>query len=110
MPVDLRLLGWARRLPVSPLADALGRWTRAGIAVMLTTGPVLFLSDMPRYAANRAFRFKMGCLLLALVTHFTVRRRALRGSAASGRLAALLSLALWTCVVLGGRAIADFDL
>jgi hypothetical protein len=49
----------------------------------------------------------MVCLGLALVTHFTIHRRAIRSE--RGRLAALLSLALWTVVVLGGRAIADFD-
>lgn len=75
---------------------------------MLTTGPVLFFSDVPRYLANPAFRVKMAVLAAALISHFTIHRKAVR--AGSGRLAAILSMALWTCVVLGGRAIADFDL
>jgi hypothetical protein len=98
--MDLRLLGM--RLA----ADS--RWTRLGFAVMLTTGPVMFFSDLSRYLANPAFRVKMAFLLAALISHFTIHRKAVR--AGSGRLAALLSMALWTCVVLGGRAIADFDL
>lgn len=98
--MDLRLLG------VRFAADA--RWMRLGLALMLTTGPVMFFSDVPRYLANPAFRVKMAFLLAALISHFTIHRKAVR--AGSGRLAAILSMALWTCVVLGGRAIADFDL
>ena len=106
--MDLRLLGISlRRQPVAQLAGSLTPWTRLGFAIMLTTGPVMFFSDTARYLANGAFRFKMACLALALVGHFTIHRRAVR--AGNGRLAALLSLALWTVVVLGGRAIADFD-
>lgn len=107
MPVDLRLLGRAPR--ADPLASNLAPWTRAGLLVMLITGPIMFFSDTARYLANSAFRFKMACLLLALLSHFVVRRRALRASATAARLAALLSLILWTGVVLGGRFIADFD-
>jgi len=106
--MDLRLLGFAlRRVKVAELAASLAPWTRGGLAVTLTTGPLMFASDIARYAANPAFRVKMVLLLLALVTHFTVHRTAVwRGE---GRLAAILSIVLWGCVVLGGRAIADFD-
>jgi len=52
--------------------------------------------------------FKMCCLVLALVTHFTIHRRATRPSQASGKFAACLSLLLWTAVIFGGRAIAFF--
>ena len=96
--MDLRLLQRAGRKP-----ETLARWTHLGFAVMLTTGPIMFLSDMPRYLANPAFRVKMAFLAAALVSHFTIHRR-------GGRLAAILSMVLWTCVVLGGRAIADFDI
>lgn len=103
--MDWRLL---RRKSVQPLAAQLAPWTRAGLAVMLTTGPVMFASDIARYTANPAFRFKMACLLLALISHFTLHRRAIRSATAS-RLPAFLSLALWSAVVLCGRGIADFD-
>ncbi len=96
--MDLRLLQRVDREP-----GIIARWTRVGFAVMLTTGPIMFLSDMPRYLANPAFRVKMALLAAALVSHFTIHRR-------GGRFAAILSIALWTCVVLGGRAIADFDI
>ena len=106
--MDLRLLGFGlRRIQVARLADQLTPWTRAGLAVMLITGPVMFASDMPRYLANPAFRVKMALLCTALLSHFTIHRKAV--ASGNGRFAAAVSMVLWSCVVLGGRAIADFD-
>jgi hypothetical protein len=69
---------------------------------MAVTGPLLFVSDAARYSSNPAFRIKMAFLLIALASHFTIRRK-------HTRLGAILSMMLWTSVVIGGRAIADFD-
>jgi hypothetical protein len=77
-------------------------WTHAGLAAMLLTGAVMFLSDTARYLHNPAFQVKVALLAVALAAHFTLHRR-------GTRFAAVLSLALWTCVVLAARAIADFD-
>lgn len=107
--IDLRLLGFGVRGPKVPhLATQLAPWTRAGLAVMLITGPVMFASDTSRYLGNPAFRVKMAFLAAALLSHFTTHRKAVLSG--EGRLAAILSIALWSCVVLGGRAIADFDI
>ena len=106
--VDFRLLGLALRdRPVSQIAADLKLWTLAGIGIMLTTGPLMLSAEPERGYGNPAFTFKMTCLLLALVTHFTIHRRATK-SGEGGRLAACLSLLLWTGVVFGGRAIAFF--
>jgi hypothetical protein len=106
--VDFRLLGLALRdRPVAQIAADLRLWTLAGIGVMLTTGPLMLSAEPERGYGNPAFTFKMTCLLLALVTHFTIHRRATR-SGSGGRVAACLSLLLWTGVVFGGRAIAFF--
>ena len=105
--VDLRLLGYAlRRYSASEISSRCARWTRAGFAIMLTTGPILFASDVPRYSRNPAFLFKMAVLAAALAFHFTTHQQIER----RGKLVAVISIALWTCVVLGGRAIADFDI
>ena len=104
---DLRLLGYVLpRHSVSGVTRQFAPWTRAGLAIMLTTGPILFASDVPRYIHNPAFMLKMAVLMLALVFHFTVHAK----SEKNGKWIAVLSIALWTCVVLGGRAIADFDI
>src|SRR5712691_3916072 len=106
--VDFRLLGLALRdRPAPQLARDLRFWTWAGIGIMLTTGPLMLSAEPERGYGNPAFTFKMTCLLLALVTHFTIHRRATR-SDSGGRVAACLSLLLWTGVVFGGRAIAFF--
>ena len=105
--VDLRLLGYAlRRYTVSEITRQFAPWTRAGLAIMLTTGPILFASDVTRYSQNPAFLFKMAALLLALTFQLTTHAR----QGKRDKLLAAISIALWTCVVLGGRAIADFDI
>ncbi len=57
---------------------------------------------MARYVHNPAFLIKIALLVLALGLHFTIHR-------SGTRLSAILSLIVWSCVILGGRAIADFD-
>ena len=107
--VDLRMLGIAmRRLNAIELDADLRMWTWTGFAVMLTSGPLMFSADAVNYHHNPAFQFKMICLSLALVFHFTVHRIATRASARPllAKLAGAVSLSLWTCVVAGGRMIA----
>jgi hypothetical protein len=94
---DLRTLG----LEI-PDTSRLRIWTYAGLALMLLTGVAMYFSDAARYRHNPAFRMKISLLVLALATHGPLRRF-------GPRFAAILSLALWTCVVLASRAIADFD-
>jgi len=112
--VDFRLLGLALRdRPASQIAEDLKFWTWAGIGIMLTTGPLMLSAEPERGYDNPAFHFKMWCLLLALATHFTIHRRMTNpahasGTTPGGKLAACLSMMLWTGVVLGGRAIAFF--
>jgi hypothetical protein len=107
--VDLCLLGIAmRRQSASELAADLHVWTWIGLAMMLITGPLMFSADAVNYHHNPSFQFKMVCLLLALLFHFTMRRLATRPAtpALLAKLAGAVSLALWTCVVAGGRMIA----
>jgi hypothetical protein len=93
---DLHTLG------TIPDAGPLTRWTHAGLAVMLASGAAMFFSDTVRYLHNPAFQLKVAILALALAAHFTLRR-------SGTRVTAVVSLVLWTCVVLAARAIADFD-
>ncbi len=107
--VDLRLLGWGmRRQTPAELASDLNRWTLLGIAMMLVTGFLMFSTDAVTYHNNPAFQVKMTCLMVALVFHFTIHRRAVRPGAvpAGAKLAAGASLLLWTTVLAAGRMIA----
>jgi hypothetical protein len=102
--VDLHVLGCGIRRP--SISTDLKSWTSAGLITMGITGPLLFWSDWQRYVHNPAFLAKMVLLAIAVLTHYTVRRK----RSPHARLAAVLSLLLWIGVVLAGRAIADFDI
>lgn len=96
------VLGDLHTLGAIPKVGPVTRWTHAGLAVMLATGAAMFFSDTARYLHNPAFHVKLAILVVALVAHFTLRRQ-------GTRFAAVLSLILWSSVVLAARAIADFD-
>jgi len=107
--VDFRLLGFGKRYSgAAELAADLAPWTLAGIAVMLITGPLMFSTDAVGYHFNPSFQFKMVCLTLALLFHFTLHRRAVRPDTPPlpAKLAGATSLLLWSAVVAGGRMIA----
>jgi len=107
--VDYRLLGFGKgHAGTAELSKGLAPWTLAGIAVMLITGPLMFSTDAVGYPNNPAFRFKIECLTLALLFHFTLHRRAVRPDAPPllAKFAAVTSLLLWSAVVAGGRMIA----
>jgi hypothetical protein len=97
---DFELL---RGRPASRLATGLAPWTHGGLAVMFLTGLLMFFSDVFRYVHNPAFLLKMVVLAAALGFHFSIHRKI------QGRWTAATSLILWSCVVLAGRGIADFD-
>jgi hypothetical protein len=99
--VDLRLLGFGlRRVETTQVAARLAPWIRGGLVVVVTSGSILFLSDVNRFLHNAAFLVKIAVLLAALTLRFMIR---------PSKLAAAGSLILWTCVVVAGRFIADFD-
>jgi hypothetical protein len=107
--VDFRLLGFGmRRQTAAELAKALAPWTLFGLVLVLLSGPMLFSSDPDMYYLNRSFQIKMVLLLLAIVFHYTIRRKMLRGELSPGanKLIACISLALWTGIIFAGIFIA----
>jgi hypothetical protein len=107
--VDLSLLGIGmRRQPPGELAADLAPWTLAGLAVILITGPLMFSTDAVAYHYNPSFQFKMTCLMVALLFHFTLHRRATHANVSPvlAKTAAATSLILWASVVAAGRMIA----
>ena len=108
--VDLRLLGLA--LPKQSAAQLLkdtAPWTLIGIAIMLTSGPVIFSSDPNMYLENSMFLSKMAALLTAIVFNYTIHRKVALSAHPPPMLAKLvggISLLLWISVVFGGLFIA----
>jgi hypothetical protein len=99
---DLRTLGLLGTPRSGSPSDGLAWWRAAGLIIMALTGPLLFLSDVSRYVNNPAFLVKMAILFIAILAYPILHRR-------PTRLRALLSIAVWSAVVVAGRAIADFD-
>jgi hypothetical protein len=107
--IDLRVFGFGMRRQKAPeLAADLAPWTLLGIATMLVSGFLMFSTDAVTYHNNLSFQIKMTVLMVALVFHFTVHRRALRSDASGvgAKVVAGASLLLWTTVVVAGRMIA----
>lgn len=107
--IDLRLLGLGlRRYSVARLARDAQPWLVGSLILMLATGGLLFLSEAIKCYYHGAFWFKMGSLLLAIIFTFTVQRKVTMAdevgvSPAWSKVVALVSVALWSGVGIGGR-------
>jgi hypothetical protein len=110
--VDLRLLGVVlRREPPGELSRDAQPWLLGGLAVMVTTGTLLFLSESVKCYYSNPFRVKMMALFLAIIFTFTVRRKVAAAGEVpftgavplTGKLVALISIVLWGTVAWGGR-------
>ena len=108
--VDFRMLGVGiQHSKPSQIARATAPWTLLGLAVVLLSGPVLFLSDPRMYLYNPSFRFKIGALVFAILFNYTIHRKVALSDTASPSVrvtVAVVSLALWISVVFGGLFIA----
>jgi hypothetical protein len=117
--VDLRLLGVAmRKRSVSDVVNQL-RWLKwVGLGIVVTCGILMFGSKAEEYYYNAFFRAKMTVLSLILV-HNLVFRRSVYSKVAEydktgripgrAKLAASLSLILWSSMVICGRGIGYIE-
>lgn len=113
--LDLRLLGWAlTRESVFHLARRLLPFAWAAFGVQVLTGFLLFSSEAVKLSTNPAFRWKLLLLFLAglhaLLFQRILARDAERWNRNGSpplrvRVAGLVSLLLWTGVVVAGRFI-----
>jgi hypothetical protein len=115
--VDLRLLGFIRRVPIRA-ALAFLPFVLVGFFINLVTGIEFFAADPFMYWPSPAFKLKMSLILLAglnalLFTVMEHRHVLVLGDdeeiSTFTRVAAGLSLALWFCVILLGRLLPAFE-
>ena len=114
--LDLRLLGWGlRAVPVSTVIKRLLPWTKAGFAVMVVSGVLLFFAIPIRTYHSVWFRLKLILLVLAALNAWWFHIRTERTIATwdtgreiprRARMAGAVSLALWVAIVVAGRLIA----
>jgi hypothetical protein len=108
--VDYKLLGFGiqHSKPSKVLRDT-DPWTLLGLAVVLLSGPILFLSDARMYLHNPSFVFKMYALAAAIIFNYTIHRKVAQSDTSSQgvrTVVAVVSLLLWISVVFGGLFIA----
>ena len=73
------LLGFGMRWQTAAeLATEMLPWTRVSLLFMLSTGIPMFMSEAVRLSFSGPFFVKMILLSLALVIHFTIRKKAIR--------------------------------
>lgn len=108
--VDLRVLGWFRRLPLEPLAAALVPIAATGVLMLAASGSVMFAADAKALAQSGTFRLKLVLIAIALADVALFRWRFGKvmppRPSLGAKALALTSLLLWTGVAIAGRMIA----
>jgi hypothetical protein len=109
--VDLRLLGFARTLPVAPLERYFPiMW--AGFWINAISGTILLAADATSKIANPVFGVKMVLIALGVVNMVFIRRVVFRDPSvdnvvpALGKVLAAASLVLWLGATAAGRLMA----
>jgi hypothetical protein len=104
--IDISLLGGLKRLGPAHIAKQVNPYVDISLVIIIITGIMLFLSEALKAYDNDAFRPKVTLLVLAIIWHYTVHRRAETSEIpGSGKLAAIGSIVLWFGVGVAGRAI-----
>ena len=109
--VNLRVLGFARRLPVAPLERYFpiiwaGFWTSA------VSGAILFAAEATSKIVSPLFGVKMLAIVFGVLTMVVIRRRVFRDPsgttpvAAREKWLAAASLLLWFTAIAAGRLMA----
>ena len=116
--INLRIMGFAKELPVAPLHRLLPL-AMTGLAINIVTGMLAFIGMPTYYTADIAFWFKLAALMLlglnVAVFYLTgmFQRVARLGpgedAAFSAKIVAASSLALWFTVIIAGRYIQHFE-
>ena len=110
LPLDLRLAGLLRGVPLAVIGPFLSRSAAIGLALAIVSGLWLFTVKPREYLGNAAFLWKMGLLALALANIAVQHRNHHYRLALDGgevhltvRLIAGCSLVLWLAVLVAGR-------
>ena len=111
--INLRLLGFARTVPVAPLERYVPIiW--AGFWINAMSGTILLAADVTTKLTNPAFRVKMVLIVLAVMNLVLIRRVVFRDHHLNtsvsrlGKFLAAVSLLLWFGVMTAGRLMAYF--
>ena len=111
VPLDLRLLGVWRWLPIGELARVLLPMAMLGFAIVLVSGALLFSVEAVKYDDTTLFKVKLGLIFCALLNAALLRTTRVwrtrqetafvRGEPRL-RIAGAISLAAWLVVLVSG--------
>jgi hypothetical protein len=113
---DLRMLGFAKPIPLSALHKLVPFGVLA-YCVNIVTGTMFFVSAPDQYAYNPAFQLKVLCMLIAganVVVFYTTTAQTVKAlppniaAPLHVKIIAFVSLASWTGVIVFGRLITYF--
>jgi len=119
LATDLRLLGLTfKSLTITEVVTSLRPWKRVGGTIMVAMGLLLAASEAEKYAPNPFFWTKM--IILGLIgLHALIFRPIVYSKTeeldrstvipTKAKVAAILSLSLWTAMFVMGRLIAYWD-
>lgn len=116
LPLDLRLLGLWRSVPLTPWWRVATQTAVCGLLLAFFSGSLLFMARATEYVASPLFQAKIALIAVAALNALLLRRRAshihelLESGAPSWqlRLAAGLSLVGWIGVLFLGRLVGYF--
>ena len=112
-PIDLRLLGCWKRVPLEPLARVLLPMAVGGLVLAVVTGALLFATQPRDYLTQPLFALKFALILAAVINAGLLRRstawQRLRAEGGETRpvwgIAGMVSLLLWIGAITVGRLI-----
>jgi len=105
--LEFRVWGFAREVPVQPLARLALTISLSGFGLAAFSGALMFASQPAELIANRVFVIKMGLLTLAGANAGLFHARdGLNKLDGIARAQTVLSLGLWLAVIICGRWIA----
>ena len=117
VPLDLRLLGAWRSVPLAPLWNVLSCSAGAGLVLAVVFGSLLFISRATEYVVSNLFIAKMAAVAVGTVNVLALRILGGQSSEialacaeppAAVRLAAGVSLAAWSAALVLGRLVGYF--
>ena len=118
VPLDLRLMGWRRTIPIGVLARVLLPVAIGGLVLAIVAGLLLFSTRATEYAALTLFQLKIALVVCGVVNAVLLHRAAAWEAEQETvgamppprlRLAGALSIALWLSVLTCGRMLAFID-
>ena len=118
LPLDLRLLGAWRSVPLAPLWRVLTRTASAGLGLAMVCGTLLFITRATEYASSGLFISKMVVVGVGTANAVALRtlvpdaiapmRSALEKPPVRVQLAGGISLAAWLTALMLGRLVGYF--